>query len=80
MLKCSPWNLPTGKSSVIEDCKKRKNKYYKQVQINLQSTHFTTVSLKTHLYGAANKNTSDGQNPAEKEDDKLDCSSLLLKL
>ena len=35
---------------------------------------------KTHLYGAANKNTSDGQNPAEKEDDELDCSSLLLRL
>ena len=55
----------------------RTNTYYK---LNLQFTHFIAVSLKTHLYGAANKNTSDGWNPAEKENDELDCLSLLLKL
>ena len=32
--------------------------------LNLQFTHFITVSLKTHLYGAENKNTSDSQKPS----------------
>ena len=79
MPKCSPWNLLSGKFCHWWLQKKEEQVLnYKQIQVNLQFTHFTAVSLKTHLYGAANKNTSDSLNPAEKEDE-LDCSLLLWK-
>ena len=42
----------------------RTNTFYKQVQVNIQFTDFTAVSLETHLYGVANKTTSDGPKPS----------------